>query len=165
MADGVTIGVERAERADVRALLRTVRSWSDDLYPPESRHGLDLAAYEDPEVTLLVAREAGAVLGCGAYRLAADGSAELKSMFVVPAARGRGIGRAILAAIEDALRGRVTMLRLETGIRQDAALRLYESAGFDRRGPLGSYRDDPLSVFMEKPLHRPAAVAVRRPDG
>jgi putative acetyltransferase len=73
-------------------------------------------------------------------------------MFVVPEARGRGIGRAILETIEAALRGRVTTLRLETGIKQDAAIRLYENAGFRRRGPFGSYRDDPLSVFMEKPL-------------
>ena len=30
--------------------------------------------------------------------------------------------------------------------------RLYEGAGFRRRAPFGSYRADPLSVFMEKPL-------------
>ena len=99
-----------------------------------------------------MAREAGVALGCGAWQLQGDGSAEVKSMFVLPEARGRGIGRAILAAIEGALRGRVATLRLETGINQDAALRLYESAGFHRRGPFGRYRDDPLSVFMEKPL-------------
>ncbi|MCE3250397.1 MAG: hypothetical protein K0R41_4222, partial [Geminicoccaceae bacterium] len=64
-----SIAVARAERADVRALLLTVRAWAEDLYPPESRHGLDMAAYEHPEVTLFVAREAGAVVGCGAYRL------------------------------------------------------------------------------------------------
>ena len=152
MSEGLTIGVERPLREDVHALLRIVHTWSADLYPPESRHGLDLAAYELPEVALFVARDAGVVLGCGAYRLEADGSAELKSMFVAPEARGRGIGRAILAAIEDGLRGRVTTLRLETGIKQDAAIRLYESAGFRRRGPFGSYRDDPLSVFMEKSI-------------
>jgi putative acetyltransferase len=148
----LTIEVERAERDDVRALLHTVWSWSADLYPPESRHGLDLAAYARPEVTLLVAREAGVALGCGAYQLHGDGSAELKSMFVVPEARGRGVGRAILAAIEHGLRGRVTTLRLETGVKQPEAIGLYESAGFCRRGPFGSYRDDPLSIFMEKPL-------------
>ena len=152
MSDGVTIGVESTERADVQALLQTVATWSEALYPPESRHGLDLAAYAQPEVTLLVARAAGTVVGCGAWQLQSDGSAEVKSMFVLPEARGRGIGRAILAAIEHAVRGRVTTLRLETGIRQDAAIRLYESAGFHRCGPFGSYRDDPLSVFMEKPL-------------
>jgi putative acetyltransferase len=150
--DQLTIAVERAEREDVRALLHTVWSWSVGLYPPESRHGLDLAAYQRPEVTLFVAREAGAAVGCGAYELHGDGSAELKSMFVTPEGRGRGIGRAILAAIEDALRGRVTTLRLETGVKQPAAIQLYETAGFRRRGPFGKYRDDPLSIFMEKPL-------------
>jgi len=150
--NGLTIAAERAERDDVRALLHRAWSGSAELYPPESQHGLDLAAYARPEVTLLVAREAGVALGCGAWQLRGDGSAELKSMFVLPEARGRGIGRAILAAIEAALRGQVTILRLETGVRQPAAIGLYESAGFRRRGPFGSYRDDPLSVFMEKPL-------------
>jgi putative acetyltransferase len=152
VSDGLTIAVERAERDDVRALLDAAWSWSAELYPPESRHGLDLTAYTRPEVTLLVAREDGVALGCGAYQLQDDGSAELKSMFVVPEARGRGIGRAVLTAIEDALRGRVRTLRIETGVKQPEAIRLYESAGFGRRGPFGSYRDDPLSVFMEKAL-------------
>jgi putative acetyltransferase len=152
VSEDLTIAVEPAGRADVRALLEVVASWSAALYPPESRHGLDLAAYARPEVTLFVARDHGVALGCGAYQLEGDGSAELKSMFVVPQARGRGIGRAVLDAIERALRGRVTTLRLETGVRQPAALRLYERAGFVRRGPFGSYRNDPLSVFMEKPL-------------
>jgi putative acetyltransferase len=148
----LTIKVERAERDDVRVLLEVVSSWSAELYPPESRHGLDLAAYTRPDVTLFVAREEGVALGCGAYQLQGDGSAELKSMFVVPEARGRGVGRAILAAIEEALSGRVTTLRLETGVKQPEAIRLYEGAGFCRRGPFGSYRDDPLSIFMEKPV-------------
>jgi putative acetyltransferase len=152
VSEGLTIAVERADREDVRALLHTVSTWADELYPPESRHGLDLAAYERPDVTLLVAREDGVALGCGAYQLQGDGSAELKSMFVVPQARGRGVGQAILAAIEHALRGRVATLRLETGIKQPAAIDLYERAGFRRRGPFGSYRDDPLSIFMEKQL-------------
>jgi putative acetyltransferase len=148
----LTIAVERTEREDVRALLLRVSTYSAELYPPESRHGLDLGAHQRPDVALFVAREAGVALGCVAYQLQADGCAELKSMFVLPEARGRGVGQALLAAIEGALHGRVTTLRLETGIKQDAALRLYERAGFDRCGPFGSYRDDPLSVFMEKSL-------------
>ena len=152
MGAELTIAVECAERDDVRALLGSALTSSAELYPPESQHGLDPAACARPEVTLLVAREAGVALGCGAWQYHGDGSAEPKSMFVLPEARGRGIGRRILAAIEAALRGQVTVLRLETGIRQPAAIGLYESAGFRRRGPFGSYRDDPLSVFMEKPL-------------
>jgi len=152
MAGGLTIAAESSRREDVRALLEAALAWSAGLYPPESCHGLELAAYERPEVTLLVAREGDVALGCGAWQLQKDGSAEVKSMFVLPEARGRGVGRAVLAAIESALRGRVTALRLETGVKQHAAIRLYESAGFHHRGPFGSYRADPLSVFMEKPL-------------
>jgi putative acetyltransferase len=152
MAKRLTIAAESALEDDVRALLEAALASSAGLYPPESCHGLDLAAYERPEVTLLVAREEGVALGCGAWHLPDDGSAEVKSMYVLPEARGRGVGRAVLAAIEDALRGRVDVLRLETGTRQEAAIRLYESTGFRRPGPFGGYRDDPLSLFMEKPL-------------
>jgi len=149
---GFTIAVERAEQADVAALLLDARAVMAGLYPPESCHGLDLGAYERPGVTLFVARAGGVAIGCGASQLHDDGSAELKSMFVAPEGRGRGVGRALLEAIEAALAGQVTALRLETGIKQEAAIRLYEAAGFRRRGPFGSYRDDPLSVFMEKAL-------------
>ena len=144
--------MERPVRADVEALLRESRAMMAGLYPPESCHGLDLGAYERAEVTLFVARENGVAVGCGALQLHGDGSAEVKSMFVAPDARGRGVGRAILESIEAAVRGRVSTLRLETGVKQLPAIRFYEAAGFARRGPFGSYRDDPLSVFMEKLL-------------
>ena len=150
--EDVTIRAERADQADVTALLLQARALLAGLYPPESCHGLGVDAYEAPDKTLLVARAGGVAVGCGARQRHADGSAEVKSMFVLPEARGRGIGRAILAAIEAALPAHVAALRLETGIKQEAAIRLYEAAGFRRRGPFGSYRDDPLSIFMEKPL-------------
>jgi putative acetyltransferase len=150
--EDITIGVERADQPDVTALLVQARALMARLYPPESCHGLDLDAYATPDVTLFVARAGAMAVGCGALQRHADGSAEVKSMFVIPEARGRGIGRAILETIEGALPEDVAALRLETGIKQAEAIRLYEAAGFRRRGPFGSYRDDPLSVFMEKPL-------------
>ena len=152
VAEHVTIRVERADQPEVTALLLQARALMAGLYPPESYHGLDLDAYASPEVTLFVARAGGMAVGCAALQRHSDGSAEVKSMFVLPEARGRGIGRAILETIEAALPGEVAALRLETGIKQQAAIRLYEAAGFRRRGPFGRYRDDPLSVFMEKPL-------------
>ena len=148
----IRIEAERPLRSDVEALLRQSRAMMAGLYPPESRHGLDPAAFESPEITLFVARENGVALGCGAFQLHHDGSAELKSMFVAPQARRRGIGRKVLEVIEAAVRGRASALRLETGVKQLTAIGLYEAAGFRRRGPFGSYRDDPLSVFMEKAL-------------
>jgi putative acetyltransferase len=135
VSEDVRIEVERPVRADVAALLRESLAMMAGLYPPESCHGLELSSYERPEVTLFVARSAGVAVACGACQLHDDGSAEVKSMFVTPAARGR-----------------VSALRLETGVKQLAAIRLYETAGFRRRGPFGSYTDDPLSVFMEKPV-------------
>jgi putative acetyltransferase len=148
----VRIEVERADQPEVEALLRAASALMASLYPPESCHGLDLAAFERPDITLFVARLEGRAVGCGAYLLEGDRTAEIKSMFVAPEARGCGIGRRVLEAIETAVRGRVSALRLETGVKQLAAMRLYEAAGFRRRGPFGSYRDDPQSVFMEKPL-------------
>jgi len=48
----------------------------------------------------------------------------------------------------------VAALRLETGVESHAALNLYTQAGFRKRGPFGDYREDPLSVFMEKELSK-----------
>ena len=100
-------------------------------------------------------------MGCGADLLERDGTAEIKSMFVTPGARGRDIGRRVLEAIEATVRGRVGTLRLETGVKQRPAIRLYETAGFRRRGPFGSYRDDPLSVFYGEAAAAPAQARAR----
>lgn len=59
----------------------------------------------------------------------------------------------LLEAIEAAARERsITVLRLETGIRQPEAINLYKKFGFVERGPFGDYQLDPLSIFMEKRL-------------
>jgi GNAT superfamily N-acetyltransferase len=77
--------------------------------------------------------------------------AEVKRMYVHPAHRGRGIGRAILSKLESLARlyGYTTM-RLETGVRQPEAIHLYESAGFLRIPCYYPYSDSPLSVCYEK---------------
>ncbi len=86
--------------------------------------------------------------------------AELKRMWVVPEARGRGISKAILADLEARTIGAGhSLLRLETGIDSHEALALYERKGFVRRGPFDDYREDPLSVFMEKQLGAAAETA------
>ncbi|WP_037908550.1 GNAT family N-acetyltransferase [Actinacidiphila yeochonensis] len=81
------------------------------------------------------------------------GDAELKRMFVVPTARGRGHARAVLAELEAsaAAAGRVRMV-LETGLKQPEAIRLYTSCGYEPVGAFGYYRYADLSVHMGKPL-------------
>lgn len=105
---------------------------------------------------VLVAREAdGTAVGCGALRELEPGVAELKRMYVIPAARGRGLSRRILAALEAAALERGwTTLRLETGTRQPEAVRLYESAGYRAIPAFGAYvaADDPFAVFYERVL-------------
>jgi len=101
----------------------------------------------------VVARLDGRPVGCGAVRPLAPGVAEVKRMFVEPEARGLGVGRRILQELEReaGVLGYVA-LRLETGVKQPAAIALYEGAGYRRVERYGVYADDPLSVCMEKRL-------------
>ncbi|HTM60179.1 MAG TPA: GNAT family N-acetyltransferase [Burkholderiales bacterium] len=122
------------------------------LYPPTSNHFLDLDRLSQRDIRLFVARLEGSPLACGALRIARD-YGEVKRMYVSPAARGAGLGRAILARIEsEAQREGLRVMRLETGNRQTEALALYRSAGYVDCGPFGEYQPDPLSRFMEKQL-------------
>lgn len=113
-----------------------------------------MAELQRPEVRLLVLRDApqGQALGCGAIRLRED-CAELLRMVVQPQARGRGLGAALVAGLERqaVLAGR-PLLRLETGVRQRAAIRLYERLGYRRCAPFAGARPSPFGVFMEKLL-------------
>lgn len=86
----------------------------------------------------------------------ADGDAEIKRMYVVPEARGRGLSRIILAALEEDARaaGRTRMV-LETGTIQRAAVALYASSGYERCPKFGLYRHEPLSLCFAKPLTTP----------
>lgn len=149
----VRVAIERPDQAEVLALIDELDAYQKPLYPAESHHGLDIGALLQPHVTFVVARSEGAqAVGCGAL-VQEDGWAELKRMYVRPGLRGRGIAQAILGFLEEraAAQG-ATSVRLETGYLQPEALRLYERAGYVRRGPFGSYGPDPNSVFMEKGL-------------
>lgn len=104
---------------------------------------------------VLVARDAGGeAVGCGALRPLGDGVAEIKRMYVVPAARGRGLSKLVLAGLEAAARDRGwTTLRLETGPRQPEAIALYEGAGYRPIAAFGPYADDADdSLFYERVL-------------
>jgi GNAT superfamily N-acetyltransferase len=112
----------------------------------------------DVSVVVVARDEDGTPLGCGALRMLADGVAEVKRMYVVPAARGRGVSRAVLGALEEAARGRGwTTLRLETGPLQPEAIGLNSSAGYRPIEAFGAYAGDPdaeESLFFERALDR-----------
>ena len=122
------------------------------LFSPESCHFLDLDALEADNIHLFAAREGLDFLGTGALAIK-DGYGEVKSMFTSEAARGKGVGAALLRQLEDtACEHGLTSLKLETGDTLHAAHRLYERNGFTFCGPFGDYKDIPESLFMVKSL-------------
>jgi putative acetyltransferase len=149
----LVISQEDLAQPDVVEPLRHGEAFSAGLYPKESNHHLPLEALRRTEVRFFVARDGeGKALATGAMVLH-DNWAEIKRMWVEEAARGRGIARQILNALMAEAGGAgIEMLRLETGVANHAALALYGKAGFKRRQPFADYPNDPLSVFMERPL-------------
>ena len=127
------------------------------LYEPEQRHGLSIEQVFGPRVRFFVARLDGEAVGCGAVALF-EGYAEVKRMYTRESVRGRGVGKALLARIEqDARAAGKPILRLETGTLQAAAIGLYEQCGFRSCGAFGPYAALPphriaTSLFYEKPL-------------
>ena len=160
MPDGtgtsITIAAEDPGRADILPLLRDGEAHSASLYPAESNHHLPLDALRAANVRFLVARDgSGRPLATGALVITGD-RAEVKRMWVVEAARGRGLSRSLLdRLIGEARAAGVRTLRLETGVASHAALGLYTAAGFVACPPFGAYRPDPLSVFMERAVDPP----------
>lgn len=92
--------------------------------------------------------------GCGAIRPSPfDDAAEVKRMYVRPEARGRGVARLLLAALEErAEQLGYRRVVLETGVEQPEAMALYESAGYTPVEPFGAYRASPLSRCYERRL-------------
>jgi len=148
---GMCVALESVDQPEVIALIDELDAYQKPLYPAESHHGIDIAALLEPNVLFAVARdEGGQAIGCGAVVLE-PGYGELKRMYTRPSHRGRGVARAILAALESEARGRgCGRFVLETGYLQSEAIALYERSGYRRRGPFGAYVEDHNSVFMQK---------------
>ncbi|WP_341719515.1 GNAT family N-acetyltransferase [Micromonospora sp. FIMYZ51] len=113
------------------------------------------AEFVPPAGAFLVARLDGEPVGCGGWRShGADGdTAELKRMYTAPQARGRGVARAVLAAIERSARehGRKRII-LECGDRQPEAIAMYTAAGYQRIPNFGFYADAPGCLSFARPL-------------
>ena len=151
----IMIAPVTAATDEVRVLIDELDRTLSAEYPPEQRHGLALDAIFQPHVRFFLARLDGRAVGCGGVALFAD-FAEVKRMYVRDTARGTGVAQALLARIEmEARTAGLAVVRLETGDRQEAAMRLYARAGFHRCPAFGAYAAMPsaaigTSVFFEK---------------
>jgi GNAT superfamily N-acetyltransferase len=107
---------------------------------------IDPGQFTPPAGVFLVAWLDAEPVGCGGWRTyhADPAVAELKRMYTVPGARGLGVARAVLRALEDTAReaGRKRMI-LETGHLQPEAISLYVTAGYARIPDFGHYKDEP----------------------
>lgn len=107
---------------------------------------IDPAQFSPPYGMFLVAWLDGAAVGCGGWRARGE-DAEIKRMYTAPEARGRGVARAVLTALQDTARDagkRRTIL--ETGDKQPEAIALYESRGYQRIPNFGYHKDEPGAV-------------------
>ena len=115
-----------------------------ELFRAHTRTGAEALGLPAPEVTkvatiappdgvLLLVAVDGEPVAIGGVRDLGGPVAEIKSMYVAPSARGRGIGRRLLARLEGVAAGRgCTAARLDTLAKLAAACALYESAGYAR---------------------------------
>ena len=133
--------------AIVRAYLTDVASrWYGR---PATTDEVDRALVEEPATdlcgdsgVLLVAVDGDRVVGCAGARFLGD-VAELTKVFTLPGHRGRGTGRALVAAVEQACRDRgVTTVRLDTRAELVEACAMYERAGYEQ---VAAFTTDPYS--------------------
>jgi len=157
----VVIEQAHAPTTEIVELLGELDAVLSGPYAADQRHALSVEQLFRPDVRFFVARPDGAAVACGGIGFY-DGYAELKRMYSRPSVRGRGVAKAILRRLEAEARAvGAGLLRIETGVHQEEALRFYEAAGFRRCGPFGPYAAIPprateLSIFYEKVVERDA---------
>jgi GNAT superfamily N-acetyltransferase len=152
----ITFAPGTVDSGDGERLVRAMATELRRLYD-----GLDIDAEDMPKAgpaelgppggAFLVGYDGDVPVCCGGIKALPDRACEIKRMYVVPEARGRGIAGLLLMALEDAARDLgYTTARLDTGPRQQDAQRLYERAGYRR---IGNFNANPMASFWgEKKL-------------
>ena len=148
----ITITEERPDSTDAKLLIDDLQTHlNPEKYPAESRHGYSVDQLLREGVAFFIMWQDGNPAGCGGIKLFGMEYGEVKRMYVRPQYRGLGLGKLMLDHLAAFARDRqIQTLRLETGIYQTHAIRLYERYGFEHRGPFGEYKDDPMSIYFEK---------------
>jgi len=135
----------------VQALLEQHLAFNIHLTPLQDVHALDLDGLLDPMITVFSARHEGQLLAIGALKQLDESHGELKSMHTAEAARGQGIGRAMVDYLLRVAQHRgYCRVSLETGATDvyEPARSLYRRSGFTPCEPFGDYRESPNSAFM-----------------
>jgi GNAT superfamily N-acetyltransferase len=150
----VSVQVRRVAGTDpvALALIAAMVDEMGELYEPGlARFPFAPEELAPPGGGFVVLWEDGSAVAGGGVKRLDERACEIKRMYVVPAARGRGVGRALLAALEDMARELgYAVARLDTGAKQPRARRMYERAGY---AAIPDYNGNPYAAFWgEKPL-------------
>ena len=144
---------------DAVTLIDRVQGEYVERYGSPDESPVDPMLFDPPQGLFVVGYEGGVPVATGAWRrseVEAFGlarTAEIKRMYVVPEARGRGLARAMLAHLEQtAYATGFEALVLETGTKQPEAIALYASEGYEPIAGFGHYQGSPLSRCYAKVL-------------
>jgi putative acetyltransferase len=143
----------------ITALLATHLQAARETTPLCRAFALDVDGLRAPDIAFLSAWRGDELLGVGALRDLGGGHGEIKSMHTAAAARGRGVGRAMLQALVESARQRgMRRISLETGTMDyfAPARALYAACGFAACAAFGDYTDDPSNMFMTLTLDEAA---------
>lgn len=111
----------------------------------------DAAAMQPPRGSFLLALSDGLPIGCGGLKGSGTPVAEIKRLWVAPSARGLGLSRKLMTALEDRARALgIATLRLDTNSALPEAIALYRNSGWTE---IDRFNDDPYpDHFFEKHL-------------
>ena len=144
---------------DATALIEAVQAEYVARYGGRDDSPVDAGDFEDPLGQFFVGYLDAEPVATAAWRrssvkaLGAEVTAEIKRMYVVPAAQRRGLARRMLAHLEaTAAEAGIEALVLETGLKQPEAIELYLSAGYEPIPGFGHYRGSDLSRCFARRL-------------
>jgi GNAT superfamily N-acetyltransferase len=147
------------DEPDAVRLVSEVQQEYADRYGAPDITRVDPAEFAPPRGLFVVGYADGEPVACGGWR-SRGGDAEIKRMYVVSSARGKGFARSLLTELERsaAAAGRNRAV-LETGTKQPEAIGLYLSSGYHEIPGFGRYRDEPECVCFAKQLADPGEPA------
>jgi DNA-binding MarR family transcriptional regulator/GNAT superfamily N-acetyltransferase len=153
----VDVGEIDPDDPDARFCIAQYFAELDRRFPGGFDPGASISAGADelrpPAGALLVARLHGEPVACGALKFHGRAPTELKRMWVAPAARGLGVGRRMLGALEErAAQAGARAVRLETNRALTEAIALYRSTGYEE---VDAFNDEPYADhWFERRLQR-----------
>jgi len=156
MPEAITVREEAADSLIAVRLVDAMVTEMDQLYGQPPGGGVGSGAspsdFTPPTGAFLVIYAGGKPVAGGGIKRDDDGVAEIKRMYVVPAARRQGLGRRLLEALEDRARELgYARIRLDTGARQPHAQAMYERAGYH---PIDNYNGNSMASFWGEKILR-----------